>query len=102
MPERPASSDEIPEWDSLSPAAPFRVVNIGNNDKVRLEDFVDAIEAECGKPAIRNYMDIQKGDVPATWADATLLRNLTGFAPQTGVREGIRQFVAWYRDYYQA
>ena len=102
VPERPASSDEIPEWDSLSPAAPFRVVNIGNNDKVRLEDFVDAIEAECGKPAIRNYMDIQKGDVPATWADATLLRNLTGFAPQTGVREGIRQFVAWYRDYYQA
>ena len=102
VPERPASADDIPEWDSLSPAAPFRVVNIGNNDKVRLEDFVDAIEAECGKPAIRNYMDIQKGDVPATWADATLLRNLTGFAPQTGVREGIRQFVAWYRDYYQA
>lgn len=99
-PQRPATAAEIPDWDSLSPAAPFRVVNIGNNDKVRLEDFVDAIEAECGKKAIRNYMDMQKGDVPATWADATLLENLTGYRPQTDVREGIRQFVAWYRDYY--
>lgn len=100
VPQRPESADDIPEWDSLSPAAPFRVVNIGNSDKVRLEDFVDAIEQECGKPAIRNYMDLQKGDVPATWADASLLRELTGFAPQTDVREGIRQFVAWYREYY--
>ena len=100
VPVRPESAADIPEWDSLSPAAPFRVVNIGNNDKVRLEDFVDAIEAECGKPAIRNYMDMQQGDVPATWADATLLENLTGYCPQTDVREGIRRFVAWYRDYY--
>ncbi len=100
VPQWPESADDIPEWDSLSPAAPFRVVNIGNSDKVRLEDFVDAIEAECGKPAIRNYMDMQKGDVPATWADASLLKNLTGFTPQTDVREGIRQFVAWYREYY--
>ena len=101
VPQRPASAEEIPEWDSLSPAAPFRVVNIGNSDKVRLEDFVDAIEEECGVPATRNYMEMQKGDVPATWADASLLRNLTGFTPQTDVREGIRQFVAWYRDYYK-
>ncbi len=101
VPVRPESAADIPAWDSLSPAAPFRVVNIGNNEKVRLEDFVDAIEAECGKPAIRNYMDMQQGDVPATWADATLLENLTGYRPQTGVREGIRQFVAWYRDYYR-
>ncbi|MBS0256023.1 MAG: NAD-dependent epimerase/dehydratase family protein, partial [Proteobacteria bacterium] len=100
VPVRPASAEDIAPWDSLSPAAPFRVVNIGNNDKVRLEDFVDAIEAECGKPAIRNYMDMQKGDVPATWADATLLEQLTHYRPQTHVKEGIRQFVAWYRDYY--
>jgi UDP-glucuronate 4-epimerase len=99
-PVRPESAADIPEWDSLSPAAPFRVVNIGNNDKVRLEDFVAAIEAECGRPAIRNYMDMQKGDVPATWADATLLEKLTGYRPQTDVAEGIRQFVAWYRDYH--
>ncbi|WP_284123839.1 NAD-dependent epimerase/dehydratase family protein [Parerythrobacter aestuarii] len=99
-PERPDSKDDIPEWDSLSPVAPWRVVNIGNSDKVKLTDFVDAIEAECGVPAKRNFMEMQKGDVPATWADATLLEELTGYAPQTDVREGVRQFVAWYRDYY--
>jgi len=99
-PIRPASPDDIAPWDSLSPAAPYRIVNIGNSDKVRLGDFVDAIEAECGKPALRNYMPMQKGDVPATWADATLLRELTGYAPGTPVREGVAQFVAWYRDYY--
>ena len=87
--------------DSLSPAAPYRVVNIGNSDKVRLMDFVEAIEAECGRKALRNYMPMQKGDVPATWADATLLRELTGYAPQTDIGEGVRQFVAWYRDYYR-
>jgi hypothetical protein len=70
----------IPEGDSLSPAAPFRVVNIGNSDKVRLSDFVEAIEQEIGKPAIRNYLEMQKGDVPATWADASLLQRLTGFS----------------------
>ena len=100
-PVRPESKHDIPEWDSLSPAAPYRVVNIGNNDRVRLEDFVDAIEAECGVEAKRNYMDIQKGDVPATWADATLLEELTGYRPQTDVREGIKRFVAWYREYYE-
>ncbi len=100
-PRRPESGDTIDEYDSLSPAAPFRVVNIGNNDKVRLMDFVEAIEAECGREAIKNFMPMQKGDVPATWADATLLQELTGYTPQTDVREGIRQFVAWYRDYFK-
>jgi UDP-glucuronate 4-epimerase len=100
VPERPASRDAIPEGDSLSPVAPFRIVNIGNSDKVRLEDFIDAIEQELGKKAIRNYMDMQAGDVPATWADASLLRRLTGYAPQTEIREGVRRFVAWYREYF--
>lgn len=86
--------------DSLSPVAPWRVVNIGNSTKVRLEEFIDAIEAATGKPAIRNYMDMQQGDVPATWADATLLHNLTGYAPQTDMREGVARFVAWYRSHY--
>jgi UDP-glucuronate 4-epimerase len=99
VPERPASREAIAEGDSLSPVAPFRIVNIGNSDKVRLEDFIDAIEQELGKPAIRNYMDMQPGDVPATWADASLLRRLTGYAPQTDIREGVKRFVAWYREY---
>jgi UDP-glucuronate 4-epimerase len=100
-PQRPASPADIPADDSLSPAAPYRVVNIGNNDKVRLMDFVTAIEAECGREAIKNFLPMQAGDVPATWADASLLKTLTGYAPQTPMREGVRQFVAWYRDYYQ-
>ena len=99
-PLRPERADDIAPYDSLSPAAPFRAVNIGNSDKVRLMDFVEAIEAECGREAVKNFMPMQKGDVPATWADATLLKQLTGYAPKTDVKEGIRQFVAWYRDYY--
>ncbi len=100
VPVRPDDPDTIAPWDTLSPAAPFRVVNIGNSDKVKLSDFVDAIERECGRPAIRHYLDMQKGDVPATWADATQLRELTGYAPSTRIEDGVRQFVAWYRDYF--
>lgn len=100
-PVRPETKDEIEEGDSLSPVAPFRVVNIGNSDKVRLLDFVDAIEDELGIKAVRNYMSMQPGDVPATWADASLLQRLTGYQPQTDFRDGIAQFVAWFRDYYQ-
>ena len=99
-PVRPAEGEEIPEGDSLSPVAPYRVVNIGNSDKVRLLDFVDAIEDAVGVKATRNYMEMQKGDVPATWADASLLQRLTGYRPQTDVRDGIAKFVAWFRDYY--
>ena len=99
VPERPASRDDIPEWDSLSAVAPFRILNIGNSDKVRLLDFIDAIEDALGKKAIRNYMDMQKGDVPATWADATLLQRLTGYRPQTDFRDGIAHFVEWFRKY---
>ena len=99
-PVRPGSPEEIAEGDSLSPVAPYRIVNIGNSDKVRLLDFVDAIEAAVGRTAIRNYMDMQTGDVPATWADATLLQRLTGYKPQTDVREGIARFVSWFREYH--
>ena len=99
-PVRPESKDDIADWDSLSPVAPWRVANIGNSDKVRLMDFVEAIEAECGRKSVKNFMPMQKGDVPATWANATLLKELTGYTPQTDVREGIKRFVAWYRDYY--
>jgi UDP-glucuronate 4-epimerase len=99
VPERPASRADIVPGDSLSPVAPFRIVNIGNNDKVRLLDFVDAIEESLGIKAIRNYMPMQTGDVPATWADASLLERLTGYRPATDFRDGIANFVAWFRDY---
>ncbi|AXI48544.1 UDP-glucuronate 5-epimerase [Sulfitobacter sp. SK012] len=90
----------VPEGDSLSPVAPYRVVNIGNSEKVRLLDFVDAIEQSLGKKAQRNYMPMQLGDVYATWANADLLQKLTGYKPQTDLRDGIDKFVTWYREYY--
>lgn len=99
-PARPASPEEIEAGDSLSPVAPFRIVNIGNSDKVRLLDFVEAIEDCLGRKAIRNYLPMQMGDVPATWADAQLLQRLTGYRPQTDFRDGIARFVTWFREYY--
>lgn len=100
IPVRPAGPEAIAQGDSLSPAAPYRVVNIGNSEKIRLLDFIEAIEAEVGRKAIRNYMPMQAGDVPATWADSTLLHDLTGYRPQTNFRDGVAAFVRWYRDYY--
>ena len=97
----PGGPETAVEGDNLSPVAPFRVVNIGNSDKVRLMDFIEAIEEELGKPAIRNMMPMQTGDVPATWADASLLKTLTGYQPQTPFKEGVARFVRWYRDYHE-
>ncbi len=99
VPVRP-DSGVVPLGDSLSPVAPYRIVNIGNSHKVKLLDFVDAIEDCLGKKAVRNYMPMQMGDVPATWANASLLRRLTNYTPNTDFREGIAHFVEWYRGYY--
>ena len=100
VPAAPSSLHESIPHDSLSPVAPFRIVNIGNSEKIRLLDFIEAIEACLGLTAKRNYMPMQMGDVPATWADATLLQALTGYRPQTDYREGIARFVDWFRDYH--
>ena len=97
----PANSGRDIEGDSLSPVAPFRVVNIGNSQKVRLLDFIEAVEQELGLEAIRNYMPMQAGDVPATWANTDLLMSLTSYRPSTNVRDGVKHFVNWYRWYYQ-
>ena len=99
VPKRPADGI-VPEGDSLSPVAPYRVVNIGNSQMVKLMDFIEAIEDVLGKKAIRNYMPIQMGDVPATWSQNSLLQSLTGYSPQTHFRDGIARFVDWYRSYY--
>ena len=100
VPVRPETADAIPKGDSLSAVAPFRVVNIGNGKTVRLMDFITAIEQAIGIEAVKNFKDIQPGDVPATWANADLLNDLTGARPATPVTEGIQAFVDWYRDYY--
>jgi UDP-glucuronate 4-epimerase len=83
-----------------SPAAPFRVVNIGNGQPVKLLDYVEAAETALGKKAIRNYLPMQQGDVPRTYADSSLLKKLTGFQPDTPVETGVRNFVHWYREYH--
>ena len=80
--------------------APFRIINIGNSKKVKLLDFIDTIESILGKKANRNYLPMQKGDVPATWADASNLMDLTKYKPQTNFKDGIVNFVKWYKEYY--
>lgn len=96
----PERVSEVPEGDSLSPVAPHRIVNIGNGEPVQLMAFIEAIEKALGQPATKNFMDMQPGDVPATWADGALLKSLTGYTPQTDVATGVKAFVDWYRDHY--
>lgn len=99
LPSEDAQASKQPN-DSLSPVAPYRVVNIGNSDKVKLMDFIVEIENKLGMEIKKNMMPMQLGDVPATWADASLLSDLTDFRPNTPVAEGISKFVDWYREYY--
>ncbi|MBI4045361.1 MAG: SDR family NAD(P)-dependent oxidoreductase, partial [Devosia nanyangense] len=87
--------------DSLSPAAPHRVVNIGGGHPVGLMEFISTIERELGLPAIKNIMPMQPGDVRETYAKAELLEALTGYRPATPVDVGVKAFVEWYRSYYQ-
>ena len=80
--------------------APFRVVNIGNSKPEKLTDFIDLLEKSLGQKAKKKFLPIQAGDLPATWADTSVLENLTGYQPSTEISEGISNFVNWYRDYY--
>lgn len=88
------------EGDSLSPVAPWRIVNVGSGRPVPLGAFIDAIEAATGRIARRRLLPMQPGDVPATWAGSDLLERLTGYRPDTPVEEGVRRFVEWYRDHH--
>ncbi len=90
------------DMDSLSPAAPYRVVNIAGGSQVELMDFIDEIERTLGLPVQRRMLDMQQGDVPATWANADLLERLTGYRPATPPSVGVRAFVEWYRERYGA
>ena len=97
---KPEAGESVCETDSISPVAPFRIVNIGNSQKVKLIDFVSAIESELGVKAQRNMMPMQIGDVSETWADVSLLQTLTGFSPNTNICQGVKNFINWYREYY--
>jgi UDP-glucuronate 4-epimerase len=95
-----------PNWsgdrpDPATSSAPYRLYNIGNHTPVALLDFIATIEQTVGKPAKKNMLPMQPGDVPSTYADVTELKAVTGFEPKTPLKEGIKRFVAWYRDYYK-
>lgn len=104
------SSDQIaapnPDWDSNNPDpstsnAPFRIFNIGNNTPVQLIDFIRAIENSVGKKALIEMLPLQEGDVPDTLADSSALEQKVDYKPSVSVEDGVKQFVDWYRDFYQ-
>lgn len=102
--QKPAQPN--PEWtgdnpDPSSSYAPYKIYNIGNNSPVRLMEFVEAIENKLGKVAKKNYMDLQPGDVPETYANVDDLFNNIDFKPETTIQDGVNKFVDWYLDYYK-
>ena len=102
--DRPAEPDAGFDADRPDPGrsrAPYRVFNIGNQGPVELMAFIEAIEQALGVKAEKNLLPIQPGDVPATYADVSELAEWTGFHPGTPVAEGVKRFVAWYREYFK-
>ncbi len=96
-----------PEWsgdtpDSASSLAPYRLYNIGNNEAIDLERYIELLEACLGRKASKNLLPLQPGDVPDTFADVNALVEDLGYRPSTPVEVGIRRFVDWYREYYAA
>jgi UDP-glucuronate 4-epimerase len=94
-----------PDWTGDAPDpgtsyAPYKIYNIGNNSPVQLSYFIETIEKALGREAIKEMLPMQDGDVPATYADVDDLMRDVGFKPATSIEDGIRKFVAWYKDYY--
>ena len=101
--DKPATPD--PDFDPAQPDpstswAPHRVFNIGNSKPTPLMDYIEAVEHALGITATKEFLPMQAGDVPSTAADTSALEAWTGFKPNTSVREGVAQFVAWYREFY--
>jgi UDP-glucuronate 4-epimerase len=80
----------------------YKLYNIGNNNSVKLLDFIEAIEASIGKEAKKEFLPMQPGDVERTWADVDALMQDYKYSPDTAIKNGIDEFVKWYRDYYNA
>lgn len=103
LPEAP-TGNKLWDGDHPDPSssfAPYRVFNIGNNKPVELLRFIEVLEEKIGKKAIKNFMPIQLGDVPETYADIEALENAVGFRPSTPLEVGIGNFVDWYLEYYK-
>lgn len=86
--------------DVSASSAPYKIYNIGNNAPVKLTKFIEAIENELGKKAIKELLPLQPGDVPATYADVSDLVRDVGYKPNTSVEEGVKNFINWYKKYY--
>ena len=99
IPAMPLKGEPVGPTDSLSPVAPWRVVNIGRGEPVRLTDLIAAIEASLGKTAEQLQLPMQAGDVPLTFAGAELLQALTGYRPATPLGDGVAAFCRWLRAY---
>jgi len=102
-PAKPLNNSEIDSLSNLPSdrsSAPYRIYNIGNNSPVQLLDFIKTLENAIGKEAIKNFMDMQDGDVVSTYADVTDLINDFGYKPETSLEAGIDAFVKWYREFY--
>ncbi|GGE48742.1 NAD-dependent epimerase [Agaricicola taiwanensis] len=95
----PQPAQPVSDQDTVSPVAPWRLVNIAGGTPIGLMPFIETIERAMGREAIRNMLPMQKGDVPATFADHRLLEALTGYRPTTSVEEGVTAFVKWYLEY---
>jgi UDP-glucuronate 4-epimerase len=94
------------DWSGKHPdpscsKAPYKIYNIGNSSPIDLMDFIKAIENSLGKTAVKEYLPLQAGDVPATWADVADLVDDLDYKPNTTVDQGIRNFIKWYKDYYK-
>ncbi len=98
----PSEANRVAAIDTLSHEGPYRTVNIGGGQPVELIRFVETVEAAVGRPAIRNMLPMQAGDVPRTFAAPDLIEALTGYKPQTPIEAGVARFVEWYRGYYGA
>jgi UDP-glucuronate 4-epimerase len=99
VPQPDDSVDMLRPDPSIS-YAPYRLYNIGNNRPVRLTAFIETLERALGRTAVKNLLPMQPGDVPATYADIEELCDAAGFTPSTPLEEGIRRYVAWFREYY--
>ena len=87
--------------DSISPVAPYRILNIGNTKKIYLLDFIKTLEKELGKKVKKKYLPMQKGDVHSTLSDSSLLKRITGYNPKTNYKIGVKKFINWYLNFYK-
>ena len=97
---------EIKNFDKSNPDsskswAPYRIFNIGNSNPTKLMDYIDSIEKHTGKKAIKEFLPLQPGDVPATYADTSSLEDWINFKPNTSINEGVKLFVEWYKKFYK-